>query len=85
LRYIYTGNLPGMIDGGEDTRCPQCKETLIRRHGYFVEDYRLTPNGSCPRCSYQIPGRWASEFDGQITSRPFLPHRRSRLFTISSR
>jgi pyruvate formate lyase activating enzyme len=85
LRYIYTGNLPGMTDGGEDTRCPQCKETLIRRYGYFVEDYRLTPNGSCPRCSYQIPGRWASQFDGQITSRPFLPHRRSRLFTISSR
>jgi pyruvate formate lyase activating enzyme len=85
LRYIYTGNLPGMIDGGEDTRCPQCRQTLIRRYGYFIEDYRLTPEGRCPRCSYQIPGRWAREFDGQITSRPFLPHSRSRLFTISSR
>jgi len=85
LRYIYAGNLPGMIDGGEDTHCPQCRNTLIRRYGYFIEDYRLTPEGRCPDCSYQVPGRWAPQFDGQITSRPFLPHRRSRLFTITNR
>ena len=85
LRYIYTGNLPGTIDGGEDTHCPQCNETLIRRYGYLITDYRLTPEGACPRCSTRIPGRWAREFDGQIASRPFLPHKRSRLFTITSR
>src|SRR5260370_8205500 len=85
LRYIYAGNLPGMVGPWENTRCPQCSETLITRYGYLIEDYRLTPDGRCPRCSYQIPGRWAAHFDGQITSRPFLPHRRSRLFTITSR
>jgi len=85
LRYIYAGNLPGMIGGWEDTRCPQCSETLISRYGYFIEDYRLTPEGRCPRCSCQIPGRWAARFDGQIADRPFLPHKRSRLFTITSR
>jgi pyruvate formate lyase activating enzyme len=85
LHYIYAGNLPGMVGNWEDTRCPQCGETLIKRQSYLVEDYRLTPKGGCPRCATQIPGRWAPHFDGQITSHPFLPHRRSRLFTITSR
>ena len=85
LRYIYAGNLPGTVGSTEDTRCPQCSQTLIRRYGYLIEDYRLTPDGRCPRCSCQIPGRWAPEFDGQITSRPFLPQKRSRLFTITGR
>jgi pyruvate formate lyase activating enzyme len=85
LRYIYAGNLPGMVGDWENTRCPQCSETLIRRYGYLIEDYCLTPDGRCPSCSTQIPGRWASQFNGQITSRPFSPHKRSRLFTITSR
>ena len=85
LRYIYAGNLPGMVGQWENTRCPQCSETLIRRHGYLIEDYRLTPDGTCPKCATAIPGRWSTRFDGQITSYPFLPHKRSRLFTITSR
>jgi pyruvate formate lyase activating enzyme len=84
LRYIYAGNLSGTVGDLEDTHCPNCGETLIRRYGYFIRDYRLTPPGCCPRCATQIPGRWAAEFDGQITSRPFLPRKRSRLFTITS-
>ena len=85
LRYIYAGNLPGMVGPWEDTRCPQCRETLIRRYGYLIKDYRLTPEGRCPHCACEIPGRWAAKFDRQITSHPFLPHKRSRLFTITSR
>jgi len=90
LRYIYAGNLPGRIGRLEDTRCPQCGETVISRHGYFIEDYRLTPDGRCPACACPIPGRWAAQFDGQIASHPFLPHNnsatpRSRLFTITGR
>jgi pyruvate formate lyase activating enzyme len=85
LHYIYAGNLPGMVGDWENTRCPQCSETLIRRYGYLIEDYCLTPDGRCPSCSTQIPGRWAAQFNGQITSRPFSPHKRSRLFTITSR
>src|SRR6266403_1259943 len=84
LRYVYAGNLPGNVDGLEDTRCHQCDDTLIRRHGYFVEDYRLTPEGHCPSCNTSIPGRWAPKFEGQITDHPFSPHRRSRLVTILS-
>jgi pyruvate formate lyase activating enzyme len=85
LRYIYAGNLPGMVEEWEDTRCPECRETLIRRYGYLITDYRLTPDGRCPQCAHHIPGRWAAQFDGQITDRPFVPHSRSRLFTITSR
>jgi pyruvate formate lyase activating enzyme len=84
LRYIYAGNLPGMVGGQEDTHCPHCGETLISRYGYFIQDYRLTSTGRCPRCSTQIPGRWSSEFAGQLASHPFLPRKRSRLFTITS-
>lgn len=83
LRYIYVGNLPGMVGDWEDTRCPQCSETLIKRHGYLIEDYRLTPEGRCPSCATEIPGRWPAHFDGQIASRPFLPQKRSRFVTIT--
>jgi pyruvate formate lyase activating enzyme len=86
LHYIYPGNLPGMVGDNENTRCPQCRETLIRRYGYMIEGYNLTPEGHCPHCAYKIPGRWAPSFEGQITTHPFVPqHRRSRLFTITSR
>ena len=85
LRYIYAGNLPGMVGEWEDTRCPNCSEPLIRRYGYLIENYNLTPDGRCPHCSSPIPGRWSAKFAGQITDRPFLPQRRSRLFTITSR
>jgi pyruvate formate lyase activating enzyme len=82
LRYIYAGNLPGRVEEWEDTRCPQCSATLIKRYGYLIEDYRLTKDGRCPKCSAAIPGRWPSHFEGQIASHPFLPRRRAPLFTI---
>jgi pyruvate formate lyase activating enzyme len=82
LRYIYAGNLPGMVGPWEDTRCPQCNETLIERHGYSIKGYRLTPDGRCSRCATAIPGRWSPRFEGQIASRPFSPRNRSQLFTI---
>jgi len=84
LRYIYAGNLPGMVGDWEDTRCPQCSETLIKRSGYLIEDYSLTAEGRCPECATEIPGRWSAHFDGQIASRPFLPQKRARFVTITS-
>ena len=82
LRYVYAGNLPGMVRDHENTRCHHCGDTLIKRRSYFVEEYRLTPDGRCPSCNAAIPGRWAPQFEGQITDRPFLPRRGSRLVTI---
>jgi pyruvate formate lyase activating enzyme len=82
LRYVYAGNLPGEVGDLENTRCHNCGEMLIARYGYFIEEYRLTPTGSCPSCSTPIPGRWAAEFQGQVASVPFLPGRSARLVTI---
>ena len=82
LRHIYAGNLPGRVGRWEDTHCPQCNETLIERYGYLIKDYQLTPDGRCPHCATAIPGRWSSRFEGQIASHPFLPRKKSHLFTI---
>ena len=82
LRYVYAGNLPGRVGDLENTRCHNCGETVIQRHGYFIERYRLTPEGRCPGCKIPVPGRWSQKFAGQIADRPFLPRRASRLVTI---
>ena len=77
LRYVYAGNLPGEVGDLENTRCPECRELVISRYGYFIRDYRLTPEGACKRCGAAIPGRWAPGFEGQIAAHPFLPRSRS--------
>jgi pyruvate formate lyase activating enzyme len=73
LRYVYAGNLPGRVGRWEDTKCHGCGELLIQRRGYFIQAYRLTPEGACPACKSLIPGRWAAKFGGQVTDRPFVP------------
>jgi len=78
LRFVYAGNLPGEIGDLENTYCPGCQTLLVERHGYFIQGYHLTPDGACPKCKQQIPGRWDRSFQGQITSRPFLPRFRAR-------
>jgi pyruvate formate lyase activating enzyme len=82
LRYIYAGNLPGRVGDWEDTRCPQCNETVIERYGYLIKNYTLTADGRCPKCETVIPGRWSTHFEGQITSRPFSARTSANLFTI---
>jgi pyruvate formate lyase activating enzyme len=53
LRYVYEGNVPGA--GGEDTVCPQCGRTVIRRYGYQVLE-RALREGRCAHCGAQIDG-----------------------------
>jgi len=84
LRYIYAGNLPGRVKDLEDTHCHQCGEMLIRRYGYLIEKYRLTPEGNCPACHTPLPGRWSKKFDGQIAASPFVPRRHAQLVKILS-
>ena len=73
LRYVYAGNLPGSVGDLEDTRCASCGGLLVSRYGYHIRDYRVTADGRCPSCAAPVPGRWSAQFDGQITSRPFIP------------
>lgn len=56
IKFVYTGNLPG--DEGENTTCPNCRETLIARTGF-----RSRPGGlagdTCRICGNRIPGIFA--------------------------
>jgi pyruvate formate lyase activating enzyme len=83
LHYIYAGNLPGDVGEWENTRCPNCRKTLIHRYGYLITDYQLTEGGCCPSCGTLIPGHWDRSFRGQITSHPYAPGFRVRSQLIS--
>jgi pyruvate formate lyase activating enzyme len=85
LRYVYAGNLPGQVGDLENTHCAHCATTLIRRYGYFIDEYSITTEGRCPSCARIVPGRWAPEFRGQLAHQPFLPYRRQPLVTIHTR
>jgi pyruvate formate lyase activating enzyme len=82
LRYTYAGNIPGRVGDLENTRCHDCGELLIERYGYLIEQYRLTPQGNCPKCHAAVPGRWSPQFEAQRTSRPFLPRKHQQLVRI---
>lgn len=53
LKFVYTGNLPG--NGGENTICPSCQETIITRSGFSSEPTGLTGD-TCKTCKARIPG-----------------------------
>jgi pyruvate formate lyase activating enzyme len=55
LNYVYLGNIPQ----GEwnNTYCPNCKNLLIERIGYFVKQARIN-NGLCNFCKFKIAGIW---------------------------
>ncbi len=55
LKYVYEGNVPG--EGGENTYCPSCRELLIRRYGYRIEQYGVK-DGACGKCSTKLEGLW---------------------------
>jgi len=60
LKYVYTGNVPG--HPGENTYCPSCGFTLIKRWGFSILEWNLTPEKTCPRCGEKIPVE--GEFSG---------------------
>ncbi|NUN94390.1 MAG: AmmeMemoRadiSam system radical SAM enzyme [Verrucomicrobiae bacterium] len=58
LHFVYAGNLPGQVGDFEDTRCPACGKTLLRRRGYTVARETRGKDGVCGGCGASIPGRW---------------------------
>jgi pyruvate formate lyase activating enzyme len=54
LHHVYCGNIPAMH---EDTVCPHCDKTLIRRVGSYPAFNRLD-HGRCPYCQTPIHGVW---------------------------
>jgi pyruvate formate lyase activating enzyme len=69
LRYVYAGNLPGMVKEREDTLCPGCGRALIRRRGYTILEYRLQDGGKCPKCGENLAGIWRDPGDNIGKSR----------------
>lgn len=57
LRYVYAGNRPGQCGTWENTRCPNCRATVIERSGFVVKENDLI-GGRCPECNTPIPGFW---------------------------
>jgi len=59
LNYVYAGNLPRQVNEYENTYCPKCHTTLIKRSSYVIQQYNLTSQGTCPNCNTPIPGIWS--------------------------
>jgi pyruvate formate lyase activating enzyme len=61
LRYVYTGNLTGTGEW-EDTRCPSCRATVVRRGDLRSTGRRIVQEhlagGRCASCEQAIPGIW---------------------------
>lgn len=56
LKFVYTGNLPD--PEGNTTYCPECDQALIKRSGYVILQWELTPQGSCRYCGHRLPGHF---------------------------
>lgn len=52
LIYVYLGN----VASGEETFCPHCGATMIRRSRYTVVENRLRAGGICPQCGTAVAG-----------------------------
>ncbi len=52
LRFVYVGN---MRNAHENTVCPDCGATLIKRQGFMVLENKIQ-GGKCPQCKTTIPG-----------------------------
>ncbi|MDD8013233.1 MAG: AmmeMemoRadiSam system radical SAM enzyme [Acidobacteriota bacterium] len=55
LKFTYGGNLAD--SSWSNTRCPACRETLIQRSGYRVENIGLR-SGVCRFCGTSVAGIW---------------------------
>lgn len=78
LRYVYAGNLPGRVKSLEDTYCPGCNTRLIARLGYTIGEYKVTAQGTCPKCGVVQPGVWTDKPEKMNIGRNGYP-RRARL------
>ena len=56
LYYVYIGNV--LIEGAENTYCPNCKKLLIERKGYWVGQVNIV-DGKCKFCGTKIKGVWS--------------------------
>ena len=53
LKYVYEGNVPG--EGGENTYCPSCGESLVERYGFTLTRIGMK-DARCSKCGSHIDG-----------------------------
>lgn len=64
LNYVYIGNLS--VPGGNDTACPGCNVTVIKRNVFtHTQDIRINGQGQCSSCGRRIAGVWQAHADAQ--------------------
>jgi pyruvate formate lyase activating enzyme len=51
LNYVYIGNI--VSDVGQDSICPNCGETLVKRSGYSTKVVGLS-NNRCVKCDTEL-------------------------------
>jgi pyruvate formate lyase activating enzyme len=56
LNYVYTGNVHNT--DGDSTYCPSCKEAVIERDWYEINNFSLDRYGHCPECGTVIAGQY---------------------------
>ena len=74
LRYVYAGNIPGMVKHYEDTRCPQCQTTVVERTGYLIRGVHVQ-GGRCASCGAAVAGVWRDVRPGDFTPGRTWPQR----------
>ena len=52
LSYVYLGNTSSRE--GQNTRCPECGSTVVKRSGYQVKMHNLDQKGKCVSCGTRI-------------------------------
>jgi len=52
LNFVYLGNMPNT--DYENTKCPQCSKTVIKRVIFGVEEYWIDSEGKCKTCGFPI-------------------------------
>jgi len=55
IKYVYIGNVPGT--DFDDTYCPACKKTILKRPGYSIDINNIV-EGKCGYCGEEIAGIW---------------------------
>ncbi|MBX3208641.1 MAG: radical SAM protein [Labilithrix sp.] len=57
LRFVYVGHPDQDVGELAHTRCPSCREAIVRRRGHESMIETRDPS-RCPRCATPIPGVW---------------------------
>ncbi|MDR2116458.1 MAG: AmmeMemoRadiSam system radical SAM enzyme [Planctomycetaceae bacterium] len=59
LCFVYTGNIND--PAGQTTYCPQCRQSVISRNRYRIDEYNIDTESCCRFCGQTISGQFEEE------------------------